>query len=329
MRRNLKLVWSGCFAGVMAFHLPLWKISEMSSECVDLLSPSVLFFFTLTYPPSADFLVSERLPLLYPPGFWLYRSSDPVGYFGNQFFSGLTDSLSWQTLCDRCTILRVCWLGRIESLFCFWVIYVSYRACYLSEFTWVLLLRPPAALPLVWRALTFTQMQEQRKASLLSLDRGGCVSLVVELSAPQLASLKGSKRQGLPSSLPHHMSGCRGSRQAGEPHNHLIKEGCTLHVAGLACFSPSELPFLLPTHSCLPWSSGAQALLSFAQAWSTSLGALLSPSATFFRKKHLEQCLVLRNVLHKSLLNKYMMEDEWGGTQISPRVQACFGSEWS
>ncbi|CAI9160288.1 unnamed protein product [Rangifer tarandus platyrhynchus] len=109
-------------------------------------------------------------------------------------------------------------------------------------------------------------MQEQRKASLLSLDRGGCVSLVVELSAPQLASLKGSKWQGLLSSLPHQMCGRRGSRQAGEPHNHLIKEGCTLHVAGLACFSPSELPFLLPTHSCLPWSSGARALLSFAQA---------------------------------------------------------------
>ena len=64
----------------------------------------VLSFFILTYPPSAGFLVSERLPLFYPScysasRFLLYRSSDPVGYFGNQSFSGLTDSLSWQTLC--------------------------------------------------------------------------------------------------------------------------------------------------------------------------------------------------------------------------------------
>ena len=67
--------------------------------------PSLFFLYiNISSICFGGFLVSERLPLLYPScysasRFLLYRSSDPVGYFGNQSFSGLTDSLSWQTLC--------------------------------------------------------------------------------------------------------------------------------------------------------------------------------------------------------------------------------------
>ena len=67
--------------------------------------PSLFFLYiNISSICFGGFLVSERLLLLYPScysasRFLLYRSSDPVGYFGNQSFSGLTDSLSWQTLC--------------------------------------------------------------------------------------------------------------------------------------------------------------------------------------------------------------------------------------